>query len=92
MSDRRYELLQTAVLALAAEMEDLHGRYTQLARHDPYLAQSYRMAADQLRRLETAVNSQEPVAETADLRAIARRLAHQVHLQAMIAAGEIDGG
>lgn len=86
MVESRYELLRTAVLALAAEMDDLHGRYTQLKRHDPYLAQSYRMAADQLRRLVTAVEQQEMPVETA----VAGATARQAHLKAMIAAGEIE--
>ncbi len=86
MVEPRYELLKTAVLALAAEMEEMHSRYVQLARHDPYLAQSYRMAADQLRRLVTAVENQDVPAETA----VAAALARQAHLKAMIAAGEVE--
>ena len=86
---RAYELLKTAVLALAAEIEEMHGRYVQLNRHDPYLAQSYRIAADQLRRLVTAVESQEMPVETAVAEATALAIARQSHLQAMIAAGEI---
>lgn len=90
MVEPRYELLKTAVLALATEMEEMHGRYVQLNRHDPYLAQSYRIAADQLRRLVTAVEQQEMPAETAVVAATAEALARQAHLKAMIAAGEIE--
>ncbi len=86
MVESRYDLLKTAVLALAAEIEEMHNRYVQLNRHDPYLAQSYRIATDQLRRLVTAVEKQDLPVETA----VAEAIAHQARLKAMIAAGEID--
>lgn len=85
--EAKYELLKTAVLALATEIEALHGRYVQLVRHDPYLAQSYHIAADQLRRLVTAVEQTDGDGETA-VWPLAQTIARQAHLKAMIAAGE----
>ena len=86
MIDNHYELLHQALLALAAEIEGMHDRYVTLARHDPYLAQAYRISADQLRRLARAVAAQALPCppETAT------QLAHKAFLQAMIAAGEVD--
>jgi len=84
--ETRYDLLRAAVLALATEIEALHDRYVILARHDPYLAQSYRIAADELRHLVTAVEAQElPCAAHA-----ADHIAQQAHRKAMIAAGEVE--
>jgi len=86
--ETRYHLLQAAVLALATEIEAMHDRYVLLARHDPYLAQSYRITADELRRLVAAVERQElPCADS-----VAGQIARQAHRKAMIAAGEVEEG
>lgn len=86
MVETRYELLRAAVLALAVEIEAMHDRYVILARHDPYLAQSYRIAADELRRLVAAVEAKELPCDDET----ATDLAHQAHMKAMISAGEIE--
>ena len=86
MIETKYALLETAVLALAAEIEQMHARYTSLRQYDPYVAQSYQVAADELRRLVTAVQRQPLPTTHSQVTALAQK-AHQT---AMIAAGETE--
>lgn len=83
-AETRYELLKTAVLALADEVEGMHERYVALRRHDPYVAHAYWVAAEELRRLVTAVGAQDLPCDEETI----QELAQQAHRAAMIAAGE----
>ena len=87
-AETRYELLHAAVLALADEIEAMHERYVALRRHDPYVAHAYRVAADELRRLVTAVEEQDLPCDEATI----WELAQGAHRAAMIAAGEPEEG
>ncbi|RMG97267.1 MAG: hypothetical protein D6706_08890 [Chloroflexi bacterium] len=82
----RYALLKTAVLALADQIDTTYRRYIALPKHDPHLAQVYFTAADELRRLVTAVEAQSLPC----LPGQAHELAHKAHMQAMIAADQIQ--
>lgn len=87
-AETRYDLLKTAVLALSDEVEAMRRRYVALRRHDPYVAHAYRVAADEMRRLVTAVEEQDLPCDEETI----RELAQTAHRAAMIAAGEPEEG